>query len=75
MALEQQAELVVLNKKSSDKMTQMMELIKQTSSTLATEMQASTAKMAESNKALSESLSTEVISKLWVKSAVGGKAG
>ena len=63
VALEQQAELVALNKESSDKMTKMMELIEQTSSTLAAEMQASTAAMAESNKALSESLSTEVISK------------
>ena len=63
VALKQQAELVALNKESSDKMTKMMELIEQTSSTLATEMQASTAAMAESNKALSESLSTEVISK------------
>ena len=63
VALKQQAELVALNKESSDKMTEMMELIEQTSSTLAAEMQASTAAMAESNKALSESLSTEVISK------------
>ena len=63
VALEQQAELVALNKESSDKMTEMMELIEQTSSTLAAEMQASTAAMAESNKTLSESLSTEVISK------------
>ena len=63
VALKQQAELVALNKESSDKMTKMMELIEQTSSTLAAEMQASTAAMAESNKALSESLSTEVISK------------
>ena len=63
VALEQQAELVALNKESSDKMTKMMELIEKTSSTLAAEMQASTAAMAESNKALSESLSTEVISK------------
>ena len=63
VALEQQAELVALNKESSDKMTQMMKLIEKTSGTLAAEMQSSTAAMAESNKALSESLSTEVISK------------
>ena len=67
VALKQQAELVALNKESSDKMTKMMELIEQTSSTLAAEMQASTAAMAESNKALSESLSTEVTLKLWVR--------
>ena len=44
-------------------MTQMMQLIEMTSQTLTNEMQASAESMAESNKALSESLSTEVISK------------
>ena len=63
VALEQQAELVALNKKSSDKMTQMMQLIEMTSQTLTNEMKASAEAMAASNQALSESLSTEVISK------------
>lgn len=63
VALEQQAELVTLNKESSDKMTQMMQLIEATSQALTNEMKASAEAMAVSNKALSESLSTEVISK------------
>ena len=63
VALEQQAELVALNKESSDKMTQMMQLIETTSQALTNEMKASAEAMAASNKALSESLSTEVISK------------
>ena len=63
VALEQQAELVALNKESSDKMTQMMQLIEMTSQTLTNEMKASAEAMAASNQALSESLSTEVISK------------
>ena len=63
VALEQQAELVTLNKESSDKMTQMMQLIETTSQALTNEMKASAEAMAVSNKALSESLSTEVISK------------
>ena len=63
VALEQQAELVTLNKESSDKMTQMMQLIESTSQALTNEMKASAEAMAVSNKALSESLSTEVISK------------
>ena len=63
VALELQSELVSLNKESSDKVTQMMKLIEQSSASLAAEMQASTEAMAASNKALSESLSTEVISK------------
>ena len=63
VALEQQAELVALNKESSDKMTQMMKLIEKTSTTLASEMQASTKAVADSNLALSESLANEVISK------------
>ena len=63
VALELQSELVSLNKESSDKVTQMMKLIEQSSASLAAEMQASTEAMAVSNKALSESLSTEVISK------------
>ena len=63
VALAQQAELVALNKESSDKMTQMMQLIEMTSQTLTNEMKASAEAMAASNQALSESLSTEVISK------------
>ena len=44
-------------------MTQMMKLIEKTSTTLASEMQASTKAVADSNLALSESLANEVISK------------
>jgi len=63
VALEQQAELVALNKESSDKMTQMMQLVEVTSKTLTEEMKSSAEAMRASNEALSESLSTEVISK------------
>ena len=42
VALELQSELVSLNKESSDKVTQMMKLIEQSSASLAAEMQAST---------------------------------
>lgn len=63
VALEKQAELVALNKESSDKMTQMMQLIESTSQQLTNEMKASAEAMAASNQALSESLSTEVVSK------------
>ena len=50
VALEQQAELVALNKDLPDKVTKMMKLVEQTSATLAAEMQASTEAMAASTR-------------------------
>ena len=52
VAPEQQAELVALNKESSDKMTQMMQLIEMTSQTLTNEMKASAEAMAVSNQSI-----------------------
>ena len=63
VALDQQAELLALNKESSEKTTELMALVEKTSVMLTKEMKESAETMADSNKVLSESLSKEVISK------------
>ena len=52
VALDQQEELVALNRESSEKMTQLMTLISSTSEATINELQASTSAMRESNAAI-----------------------
>ncbi len=61
-ALEQQAELVALNREASDKMTEMMALVNSSSADMMAELKDSTAKMVTANEALAKSISEEVVS-------------
>ena len=61
-ALSQQAELVALNRESSEKMTEMMALISSSSSAMMDEMKASTGAMVTANEKLAKSISEEVVS-------------
>ena len=61
-ALSQQAELVALNRESSEKMTEMMALISSSSSAMMDEMKASTGAMVAANEKLAKSISEEVVS-------------
>ena len=61
-ALSQQAELVTLNRESSEKMTEMMALISSSSSAMMDEMKASTGAMVTANEKLAKSISEEVVS-------------
>jgi F0F1-type ATP synthase membrane subunit b/b' len=62
-ALAQQAELVALNRESSEKMTEMMALISSSSTAMMDEMKASTSAMVSANEKLAKSISEEVVSK------------
>ena len=61
-ALSQQAELVALNRESSEKMTEMMALISSSSTAMMDEMKASTSAMVSANEKLAKSISEEVVS-------------
>jgi len=61
-ALAQQAELVALNRESSEKMTEMMALISSSSTAMMDEMKASTSAMVSANEKLAKSISEEVVS-------------
>lgn len=61
-ALSQQAELVTLNRESSEKMTEMMALISSSSTAMMDEMKASTSAMVSANEKLAKSISEEVVS-------------
>jgi len=61
-ALAQQAELVALNRESSEKMTEMMALIASSSTAMMDEMKASTSAMVSANEKLAKSISEEVVS-------------
>ena len=62
-ALSQQAELVALNRESSEKMTEMMALISSSSTTMMDELKVSTSAMVSANEKLAKSISEEVVSK------------
>ena len=62
-ALEQQAELVALNRESSDKMTEMMALVSSSSQEMLTEMKATSTAMMQANETLAKSIGEEVVSK------------
>ena len=62
-ALSQQAELVTLNRESSEKMTEMMALISSTSTAMMDELKVSTSGMISANEKLAKSISEEVVSK------------
>jgi len=61
VALDQQEELVALNRESSEKMTQLMALISSTSEATISELQASTSAMRESNAAVAEQISEKLL--------------
>ena len=62
-ALAQQSELVALNRESSEKMTEMMELISSSSTAMMDELKVSTSAMVSANEKLAKSISEEVVSK------------
>jgi signal transduction histidine kinase len=62
-ALAQQAELVALNRESSEKMTEMMALISSSSTAMMDELKVSTSAMVSANEKLAKSISEEVVSK------------
>ena len=61
-ALEQQSDLVALNRESSEKMTEMMTLVNTTSSAILEEMQASTQSMMAANEKFAKTISEDVVS-------------
>ncbi len=61
MALEQQEELVALNRESSDKMTQLIQLISDTSEATLTELRSTTNTIKASNDAVSEQIGSKLL--------------
>lgn len=61
LALEQQEELVALNRESSDKMTQLIELISNTSEATVAELQQTTSSIQSSNAAIAEQISEKLV--------------
>ena len=61
LALEQQEELVALNRESSDKMTQLIELISNTSEATVAELQQTTSSIQSSNAATAEQISEKLV--------------
>ena len=61
VALDQQEELVALNRESSEKMTQLMTLISSTSEATINELQASTSAMRESNAAIAGQIGEKLL--------------
>ena len=61
MALEQQEELVALNRESSEKMTQLIQLISNTSEATLTELRSTTDTIKMSNEAVSEQIGSKIL--------------
>ena len=61
MALEQQEELVALNRESSEKMTQLIQLISNTSEATLTELRSTTDTIKMSNDAVSEQIGSKIL--------------